>query len=52
MAQERLNGLTTLSTHRNRNISENETMDKFARMHTRRMEMIDILYSDITAEPK
>ena len=52
MAQERLNGLAALSVHRNMNISENEIIDKFARMHPRRMQMIDILHSDISVEPK
>ena len=52
MAQERLNGLAALSVHRNMNISENEIIDKFARMHPRRMQMIDILHSDIAVEPK
>ena len=50
--QKRLNGLAALSVHRNMNISENEIIDKFARMHPRRMQMIDILHSDITVEPK
>ena len=52
MPQERLNGLAALSVHRNMIISENEIIDKFARMHPRRMQMIDILNSDITVEPK
>ena len=51
-AQERLNGLAALSVHCNMNISENEIIDKFARMHPRRMQMIDILDSDIAVEPK
>ena len=46
MAQERLNRLAALSVHRNMNISENEIIEKFARMHPRRMQMIDILHSD------
>ena len=45
MAQERLNGLAALSVHCNMNISENEIIDKFARL-------IDILHSDIAVEPK
>ena len=52
MAQERLNGLAALSVHRNMNISENEIIDKFARIHIGRMQMINILHSDITVEPK
>ena len=52
MPQERLNGLAALSVHHNMNISENEIIDKFARMHPRRMQMTDILHSDITVEPK
>ena len=52
MAQERLNGLATLSVHGNMNISENEIINKCARMHPRRMHIIDILHSDITVEPK
>ena len=52
MPQERLNGLAAFSVHRNMNISENEIIDKFARMHPRRMQMIVILHSDITVEPK
>ena len=51
MAQERLNGLAALSVHRNLNISENEIIHKFARMYPKRMQMIDILHSDITVEP-
>ena len=52
MPQERLNGLAALSVHHNMNISENKIIDKFARMHPRRMQMIEILHSDITLEPK
>ena len=52
MAQQRLNGLATISVHLKMIISENEIIDKFARMHQRRMQMIDILHSDITVEPK
>ena len=52
MVQEKLKGLAALSVHRNVNISGNEIIDKFARMHPRRMQMIDILHSDITVEPK
>ena len=33
MAKERLKRLAALSVHRNMNISENEIIDKFARMH-------------------
>ena len=47
--QERL---AALSVHHNMNISENEIIDKFARMHPRRMQMIDILHSDITVDLK
>ena len=52
MPQERLNGLAALSVYRNMNMSEIEIIDKFARMHPRRMQMMDILHSDITVEPK
>ena len=52
MAEEKLNELAALSVHRNINITENEIMDKFARMHLRRIQMIDILHSGIIVEPK
>ena len=52
MPQERLNGLAARTVHRNMNISENEIIDKFARMHPRRMQMINILHSDSAVEPK
>ena len=52
MPRGRLIGPAALSVHRNMNISENEIIDKFARMHPRRMQMIDIPHSDITVEPK
>ena len=45
MAQKRLNRLAALSAHRNMNIPKNEIIDKFARMHPRRMQTIDILHS-------
>ena len=43
MGEERLNGLALMSIHRSHRIDFNDVLDRFARQHPRRMELLDIL---------
>ena len=46
MSQNRLNGLAALHSHCDIRINVDAIIDKFARMHPRRLEMINILCTD------
>ena len=46
MSEDRMNGLATIYTHRNTEIDIEKVIDKFARKHNTRLELIDILSTD------
>ena len=46
MSQDRMNGLASIYTHRNIEIDIEKVIDKFARKHKTRLELIDILSTD------
>ena len=47
MEQERLNGLSLMTIHRDISLDYDEILNRFAREHPRRMELLDVLTDDI-----
>ena len=47
MGEERLNGIAALHVHNNIPVDLEKIIDNFARKHSRRMTMINILDSDM-----
>ena len=52
MGEERLNGLAALHVHNNIPVDLEKIIDNFARKHSRRMTMVNILDSGKKNKPK